>query len=39
LTGLDASTKITPAEWGTYLFRELQSARATNANAKRPKKK
>lgn len=39
LAGLDASTKITPAEWGTYLFRELQSARATNANAKRPKKK
>lgn len=39
LAGLDASTKMTPAEWGTYLFRELQSARATNANAKRPKKK
>lgn len=39
LAGLDASTKMTPSEWGTYLFRELQSARATNANAKRPKKK
>lgn len=39
LTGLDACTKMTPSEWGTYLFRELQSARATNANAKRPKKK
>jgi hypothetical protein len=39
LAGLDASTKMTPAEWGTYLFRELQSARATNANAKRPRKK
>lgn len=39
LAGLDASTKMTPAEWGTYLFRELQGARATNANAKRPKKK
>lgn len=39
LAGLDASTKMTPAEWGTYLFRELQSARATNANVKRPRKK
>lgn len=39
LAGLDASTRMTPAEWGSYLFRELQSARATNANAKRPKKK
>lgn len=39
LAGLDASIKMTPSEWGTYLFRELQSARATNANAKRPKKK
>lgn len=39
LAGLDASSKMTPAEWGTYLFRELQSAKATNANAKRPKKK
>lgn len=37
LTGLDAFTKMTPSEWGTYLFRELQSARATNA--KRPKRK
>ncbi|MCU1775217.1 GTPase-associated system all-helical protein GASH [Pseudomonas sp. 13B_3.2_Bac1] len=28
LGGVDASTKMTPSEWGTYLFRELQSARA-----------
>ncbi|KKA06768.1 hypothetical protein VP02_16335 [Pseudomonas ogarae] len=28
LGGVDASTRMTPSEWGTYLFRELQSARA-----------
>jgi GTPase-associated system helical domain len=39
LAGLDAAAKMTPSDWGTYLFRELQSARATNASAKRPKKK
>lgn len=40
LGGVDASTKMTPSEWGTYLFRELQSARATNdSTTKRPKKK
>ncbi|MGN2242460.1 GTPase-associated system all-helical protein GASH [Frateuria sp. GZRR33] len=40
LSGVDASFKMTPSEWGTYLFRELQSARATCGGAsKRPKKK
>ena len=40
LCGVDASTGMTPSEWGTYLFRELQAARATGASAaKRPKKK
>lgn len=38
--GVDASTQMTPSEWGTHLFRELQAARATNSSAaKRPKKK
>ncbi len=40
LGGVDATTKMTPSEWGTYLFRELQSARATNESpTKRTKKK
>lgn len=39
LVGIDASAKMTPAEWGTYLFRELQSARATNVGVKRSKRK
>lgn len=40
LSGVDASTKMTPSAWGTYLFRELQAARATSAgSAKRTKKK
>ena len=40
LVGVDASTKMTPSEWGTYLFRELQSARATSESpTKRIKKK
>lgn len=39
LVGIDATAKMTPAEWGTYLFRELQSARATNAGVKRSKRK
>lgn len=30
LCGVDASTSMTPSDWGTYLFRELQTARATN---------
>lgn len=30
LSGMDASTKMTPSDWGTHLFRELQSARATS---------
>lgn len=40
LGGVDASTKMTPSDWGTYLFRELQTARATSiSSAKRTKKK
>lgn len=40
LVGVADSTKMTPYEWGTYLFRELQSARATNDSpTKRAKKK
>jgi hypothetical protein len=39
LVGIDADAKMTPAEWGTYLFRELQSARATNVGVKRSKRK
>ncbi len=40
LSGLDASTKMTPSDWGTYLFRELQTARGTNESlTKRAKKK
>lgn len=39
LAGVDASTKMTPSEWGTYLFRELQSARAISQSpAKRGRK-
>lgn len=39
LSGVDASTKMTPSEWGIYLFRELQSARAVGeSQIKRPKK-
>lgn len=38
--GLDASTKMTPSDWGTYLFRELQTARAISGRpVKRVKKK
>ncbi len=32
LGGVDASSTMTPGEWGTFLFRELQAARATSAN-------
>ncbi len=40
LAGVDASSKMTPSDWGTYLFRELQTARATyDSPAKRAKKK
>ncbi|GAB7543761.1 GTPase-associated system all-helical protein GASH [Cupriavidus sp. 8B] len=40
LGGVDASTKMTPSDWGTYLFRELQTARATSDSpSKRAKKK
>ncbi|QEN49736.1 GTPase-associated system all-helical protein GASH [Pseudomonas protegens] len=39
LCGVDASSKMTPSEWGTYLFRELQSARAISGSpTKRVKK-
>ncbi|HDS1724667.1 hypothetical protein NPS53_10435 [Pseudomonas putida] len=39
LGGVDASTRMTPSEWGTHLFRELQSARATSQSpTKRVKK-
>ncbi len=39
LCGVDASTKMTPPEWGAYLFRELQTARATSGSpAKRLRK-
>ncbi|WP_115511689.1 GTPase-associated system all-helical protein GASH [Xanthomonas arboricola] len=40
LCGVDASTSMTPSDWGTFLFRELQTARATsNSPTKRAKKK
>lgn len=40
LGGVDASTEMTPSEWGTHLFRELQTARATSDSpTKRAKKK
>jgi len=40
LAGVDASTKMTPPDWGIYLFRELQTARATsNSPTTRAKKK
>jgi len=40
LSGVDPSTKMTPSDWGTHLFRELQTARAVNSSAaKRPRKK
>jgi hypothetical protein len=40
LGGVDSSATMTPAEWGAFLFRELQAARATSANAgKRAKKR
>jgi hypothetical protein len=39
LGGVDASTKMTPSDWGAYLFRELQTARATRDSATKPAKK
>ncbi|SER37587.1 GTPase-associated system all-helical protein GASH [Giesbergeria anulus] len=33
LSGVDESAMMTPDEWGTFLFRELQAARATSANS------
>ncbi|MBD9404396.1 hypothetical protein IB236_03580 [Acidovorax sp. ACV02] len=39
-SGIDSSAKLTPSAWGTYLFRELQSARATAGSpAKKTRKK
>ena len=32
LGGVDESATMTPAEWGAFLFRELQAARATSTN-------
>ncbi|BCA26723.1 hypothetical protein PtoMrB4_07000 [Metapseudomonas otitidis] len=40
ISGLDAYTKMTPSDWGAYLFRELQAARAiSDTSTKRAKKK
>ena len=39
LSGVDASSTMTPSEWGTFLFRELQAARATIVNTGKPAKK
>ncbi|WP_286916260.1 MULTISPECIES: GTPase-associated system all-helical protein GASH [Pseudomonas] len=40
LCGVDASTLMTPSDWGTYLFRELQTARAiSNSPSTRTRKK
>lgn len=40
LAGVDASSTMTPGEWGTFLFRELQAARATSVSTgKRAKKR
>lgn len=40
LAGVDDQTAITPAEWGTFLFREMQAARATvSTNGKRSQRK
>lgn len=36
--GVDASTAMSPSEWGTHLFRELQAARATSAINRTAKK-
>ena len=37
--GVDASRKMSPSDWGTHLFRELQSARATRENPTKQAKK
>ncbi len=36
--GVDASMQMSPAEWGTHLFRELQAARATSPTNRTDKK-
>lgn len=39
-SGIDPSNKMNPYDWGTYLFRELQAARATsNSQDTRARKK
>ncbi len=39
-SGIDSSAKLSPSDWGTYLFRELQSARATSGSpTKKTRKK
>ncbi|HDZ46546.1 hypothetical protein LCGC14_0317240 [marine sediment metagenome] len=39
LSGVDASTKMTPSDWGAYLFRELQAARATSESSTKRSRK
>ena len=40
LGGVDASARMSPSDWGTYLFRELQAARAVSESpSKRTKKR
>ncbi|WP_371434878.1 GTPase-associated system all-helical protein GASH [Polaromonas sp.] len=39
LGGVDGSATMTAAEWGVFLFRELQAARATSAKVGKPAKK
>jgi hypothetical protein len=36
--GVDASKEMSPSEWGTHLFRELQAARATSPTNRAEKK-
>jgi hypothetical protein len=39
LSGMEVSTEMTLSDWGTHLFRELQSARATSDKTTKPAKK
>tara|TARA_R110002020_G_scaffold26307_6_gene84973 strand:+ start:2700 stop:4031 length:1332 start_codon:yes stop_codon:yes gene_type:complete len=39
LSGVDASAKMTPSDWGTHLFRELQAARATSESSTKRSRK
>lgn len=38
-SGIDSSAKLSPSDWGTYLFRELQSARATSGSPTKKSRK